>query len=116
MLTMNRYKYLLFFWTILIWIGLSIPASTVGQSAVIGFDKVIHVSIFFVWTILFLYSGILPTHRRIVTTVIIGILFSISTELWQSFVIAGREGDIFDCIANTCGVLSAVTFFRTRNE
>ncbi len=74
-------------------------------------DKVVHVIIFGIQTILLLYAfnGQFTTDRQryvvSVLIIIITTLFAAITELLQKYVFIGRHGSMFDFIADAIGVL-----------
>lgn len=101
-------KVLCILWTIIMIIGLSIPVSSSGESKIFGIDKLIHFLIYFIWSILLLYSNLLPRKNKLVAFILVGITFAAGTEIWQGLFIQGRTGDIYDFVANFLGVIFGI--------
>jgi len=74
-------------------------------------DKVVHVFIFFVQTFLLLVAFrtqyLLGSRRLVYAWAIFSIisLFALLTEVMQAYVFVGRDGNVFDFIADVVGVL-----------
>lgn len=74
-------------------------------------DKVVHVFIFFVQTFLLLVAFrtqyLLGSRRLVYAWTIFSIisLFALLTEVMQAYVFVGRDGNVFDFIADVVGVL-----------
>lgn len=73
-----------------------------------GMDKLVHASMYFVFTILVLSEFFFKQKiRKLPFFLIITIIFfySIMVELIQHFVILSRSGEIYDALANLAGIL-----------
>jgi VanZ family protein len=83
-----------------------IPGSRLPDVSVIGFDKVVHFSLFVLWSTAVRFD--LQTSFKTVTVALFGILFSILTELIQVF-IEGRTVDAYDLIADFLGLAVGIS-------
>tara|TARA_R110002072_G_scaffold42064_18_gene118384 strand:- start:6817 stop:7215 length:399 start_codon:yes stop_codon:yes gene_type:complete len=91
------------------------PGLTVHSDSFSRMDLIIHTGVFFVWTIM-LYNARLVAagnrsrpacfKRRIIWTIVAGILFAIFDESTQP--LFNRVADPLDAMADTLGVLLAV--------
>jgi len=74
-------------------------------------DKVVHIFIFFVQVLLILVAFrtqyLLGTGRLVYTWLLISIVtaFALLTEVLQAYVFIGRDGNVYDFIADFIGVL-----------
>ncbi len=74
-------------------------------------DKVVHIFIFFVQVLLTLVAFrtqyLLGTRRLVYTWLLISIVtaFALLTEVLQAYVFIGRDGNVYDFIADFIGVL-----------
>lgn len=111
------------FWAVLIFIASSIPSDDIPSAPIFKFDKVIHLSIYFVFALL-VYRGLADQHASTgepsraswLTLLIIG-LYGASDEFHQFFV-PGRSMDLFDWIADVGGgvLCIAVVVFLARRR
>lgn len=70
-----------------------------------GYDKVAHFSTYLLQAVWF--TGLVPRARYV--WVVVGLLFlGGSMEVLQGAMNEGRDPDIYDMLANTCGVLTGV--------
>lgn len=93
-------------WSILILIGLSLPGSSLPDSSLLEFDKVIHFILFFVLTILWL-SAI--SHGKVgpgLAVLTFMLAFSVLSELYQEWLPFGRTADLMDSAADAFGAMS----------
>ena len=74
------------------------------QGPVTWTDKVVHVLLFLVPTVVGLLAGVRPAH-------VVGALalHAPVSELAQHFLLAGRSGDVWDVVADLSGVVLGVT-------
>ncbi len=89
-------------------------------------DKLVHVGLFMVFTILFIQdrlksSGLKTiTTAYILTTLLIVLFFATLVELLQVTMHAGREGDIIDILCDLAGfmfgLLIITMFYRIRSR
>lgn len=87
-------------------------------------DKAVHVFIFGVQSFLLLITFgeqyLSGTNRLVYSSVIISItiLFSLLTEVLQAYVFIGRDGNVYDFIANVVGVvvglLAYILFYKKK--
>jgi VanZ family protein len=77
------------------------------------FDKVIHVIIFFSFSLSFLLS--LSNRVSVPNLISICLIFGLLTEFFQQY-IPGRYMTLSDIIANILGILGAYIFFKIKKE
>jgi VanZ family protein len=118
---MNKWKYRLAVgWTIFILIIVLLPASlfSSGNSNLNlpYLDKFVHLFLFAVFSWLWLNAST-KTHYKsphkniFLKILILGTIFGISTELFQSINLIGRNNSCFDVIANILGILIGMLFY-----
>ena len=96
-------KYATFFISALIIIAVLIPGPNLPDVSIGGFDKLVHVGMFFLWAFAVRYD----IDRRPfpwLKTFIAGLLFSGLTEVLQ-LVVEGRTYDVYDMAADAIGLL-----------
>jgi len=80
-------------------------------------DKAVHLFIFGVFTFLVLlahrkqYPGSRIRYKPVSLVLILGVLYSGLTEVLQSHLFLGRDGNIFDFLANVIGCLTGALLF-----
>src|SRR5690625_7326350 len=74
-------------------------------------DKVIHFTLFFIFTFLFILSNFIRNKKLVL---IISILLGISIEILQYIMDLGRSFELLDIVANTMGALTAYYILRKR--
>ncbi len=80
-------------------------------------DKIVHIVIFGIQTILVLYAirwQYLSKSKRLVCTVVILVivtLFALLTEVLQKYVFIGRHGNVYDFIADFVGVVIGIVAY-----
>ena len=87
-------------------------------------DKIVHLFLFGTYTFLLMEGFNRQDHHKILkrypllSSLFIGIVFAIFTEVMQKFVIPGRNGNVFDMMADILGSIVgiAVWSFTRRNE
>ncbi len=90
-------------WTLLIWLLLSIPGSSLPSSEIWNYDKVGHAGLFFVLSLLWL-NAVRGKSTRIVTGIVIaGFLLGPFSEWYQSVLPIDRTADAYDAVANFVG-------------
>ena len=103
-------------WTILILIGCFISGSKIPKinAPIYGFDKFVHATFYFGLVILWLNYILAINKLSFKTTVIVlvsAFCFGRVIEILQSYLTVYRSGDVFDMLANTCGIgIGLVTF------
>ncbi len=114
-----RYNLLTILWAIIILVLVLLPSQNlpkIDEDSLIGFDKLIHISIFLVLVFLmivgFIKQSIYPVLRydAVKYALIISIGYSLVLEGGQFFS-EGRTVDIYDIIANTVGCTSGFALF-----
>lgn len=99
------------FWTLGILSALFLPGSYIPDSELFSFDKVIHFLLFGGFAGLWMVALGDSLDRAAVYIVVLGLGYGILTEVGQSLLDGGREGDPLDAVANAVGVLSGVGAF-----
>jgi len=105
-------------WGILILVIIGIPGNYIpkphGFLELISPDKIIHLFMFAPFSFL-ISRGIWKQSQNLKSAIWIsfffGIIYAFSTELLQFFVISGRNGNIYDAIADSLGVLIGLFLF-----
>jgi len=104
-------------WALLIFALSSIPSSALPKIALLTYDKLIHVIIFFIFGILVYFAFGLKGNSvsfrwsQSFMVLLIVIAYGVLDEFHQSFV-PGRTPDFYDAMADTAGgCLSAVSVF-----
>ena len=90
-------------WTLLIWILLSIPGSSIPSSQIWAYDKVGHAGLFFILSILWLNAVRTKSTRIITGIVVAGVLLGPFSEWYQSVLPISRIADPYDAVANFVG-------------
>ena len=110
-------------WGVLIFIGSSIPSSKLPKFALQLNDKLVHVSIFFVFGLL-IYRALQPDNnraafswKRAAISVIAVIVYGVLDEFHQRFV-PGRTPDVLDASADAIGGLisAAVLYVNSKRR
>ena len=108
----SRRRLLALGWTLAIIVALSIPGESLPDVPVLGFDKLVHVSIFAVFAWLWMDALDAPLRVRTWGVLAGGLLFAALSEVYQGALIPGRIGDVYDVAANVLGLVAAVLVFR----
>ncbi len=85
-------------WTIIMFIGCSLPGEDVPES-ISNRDKLTHIAIFAAFSFLWRLNG-----QSVVKVLLAGILYGALIEVWQAVMPINRSGDLADAIADTVGV------------
>lgn len=94
----------------------SMPSLSIWE--LFSFDSFAHAFLFTVLCFLMIvgltkqFTYLKLRHYAIRSSLLISTLFGVSIELMQHFFIYGRQGDIFDVIANTTGCLIGIVLFK----
>ena len=112
-------------WAILILILTGVPGNYFPT--VVSFwdwlspDKVVHLVIFAVQAYLIIY-GMQPQYLNkrqrylfVIAGALVTILFGLTTEVLQSYVFVGRDGNIFDFLADGLGALMGLVAYYLLN-
>lgn len=116
---MKHFK-LTLIWGLLIAIALFTPGDSIPESGLINiphFDKVVHATLFLVleWLVLLELHwrpGQRTTGKQIIRVSLVVTVFAISTELLQMISWVGRDGSVFDLLADLTGILLALAGIR----
>lgn len=112
-----RYNIFTLFFLSLILVGCLIPGSTLPQSSTKNLDKVMHITLFFLFSfsaiVGFVKQSQFPRLHFDAVKYVIGIsaLLTIGTEVVQHFFIPMRAFDVFDIVADLVGLVLAFIFF-----
>jgi VanZ family protein len=82
-------------------------------------DKIFHFLSYsvlaFLWFNTFLYNFKFKKHSALLYAAVFSVVFGIVIEVLQGTLTEYRSSDIYDVIANTCGVLFTILILRIRN-
>ena len=87
--------------TVLILVAVLLPGSKVPDVGITGFDKLAHVTLFFLWSLAVRHD--FTTGFNWIMVWVVGVLFSISTEILQLFA-EDRSFDLWDMLADAVGL------------
>jgi VanZ family protein len=112
---LRRFSFLLppFLWALVIFVASSIPSSEMPEAKILKYDKLIHLSVYFIFAFLIYralkYEGLSAKVRSSasVLTVLLAAFYGATDEFHQFFV-PGRSMDVFDWLADTSGAILAV--------
>lgn len=97
-------------WTILIFIGCSLPGKDLPRVDVFGHvDKVVHVVFFFVFG--WLWGKVA---QKPLLILLIAVLYGFGLEFYQLSFVAGRSFDVWDGMADSLGAVIAFLKFYSR--
>ena len=116
-----KYQFPAFLWAILIFVASSIPATKFPDLKIFTYDKVLHISIFFIFGLLvyraFERRSKSPSSRlwRIIIAALIVIFYGILDEVHQGTV-PGRTFDVWDMTADAVGGIlsSLITYWHLK--
>ncbi len=107
-----RYQFPAVLWAVMIFIASSIPAKYLPSQAFFGFDKIVHITLFFIFGLL-VYRALEPINgsgqinfARLFFPIAVVIFYGIMDEIHQGSV-PGRTLDAYDALADTVGGLLA---------
>ncbi|HVG17361.1 MAG TPA: VanZ family protein [Chitinophagaceae bacterium] len=95
-------------WTIFISILFCLPGSALPKAdwlSKIYFDKWVHIGFFMVLVILWSWFLDIKRNRIYLTIIIVSILYGLTVELVQHYLIVNRSFDLGDLLADTVGAL-----------
>jgi len=75
-------------------------------------DKLIHFSLYLIFTFLCLFSSSIKKSRNIPWIIIMAFAMCVITEFLQKIMPFGRSFDYYDMIANSCGIIVGLLFFN----
>ena len=93
-------------WTLIVLVLLSVPTGSLAKSDLMGLDKVVHLSLFFVLTWLWLQAVAGRSVSRSLVVVLAAFAFAFGSEWYQHFLPA-RSMDVFDGVADSIGAVIA---------
>jgi len=110
-------------WAIVIFIIIAIPGSYIpkphGLLELLSPDKLVHLGMFAPFAYLIRWgqqkTGI-KDKRQILFPLIFGITYAVTTELLQFYVITGRNGNIYDALADILGIILGLVIFNKINK
>lgn len=108
---------------VIFWI-ISIPGSSIPKTPLLSiphFDKLVHTGMFAAFVFLLIYglekqSTGLFFRYHYTFPLIIGVIYSISTEWFQYMFVPGRVGEIWDVAANITGCFTGSVMFYYRRR
>jgi len=114
--------FLLLAWTLFIMVIVGIPGGyipkPVGILSLLSPDKIVHLFLFAPLSIFFLsylnsfnYKNIFTNHA-VIWALFYGIVYAISTELLQFYVFIGRNGNLYDAMADILGTVLGIIIFN----
>ena len=105
-------------WTILIFIGCSLPGKDLPPITVFDhFDKVVHFVFFFVFAILWRQSlspsgGGIRGRKFYATIILLSFAYGFALEFYQINFVPGRTWDVWDGVADGVGGMAGVLFAK----
>ena len=87
-------------WTLVLAAGFSTPGVPLPPVPLLSPDKVAHVLLFAVWTVLWVRAR----PDRPWTVAVWGAAFGVWIEVWQSLPLVGRMSDPYDALADAVGI------------
>lgn len=105
------------FWTLLIFVLCATPGQYIPTASwleLLSADKLVHASVFFVLTLLWLLVAL--KYKQTKTTAFVYfflcVLYGGALEIMQALVFSNRSADWYDMIANAFGCVLALLLFR----
>ena len=92
-------------------VGSSLKGTSIPRSYIFTLDKLIHIVEYFIFGVLLYFSFTHVTIYSIFLTLILGTLYSLIDELYQSTVY-GRNSSGLDIVADVIGLFLSVFFVR----
>lgn len=99
------------FWTLGILSALFLPGRYIPDSELLSLDKVIHFLLFGGFAGLWMVALGDSLRSAALYILVLGLGYGILTEVGQTLLAGGREGDPLDALANAIGVLTGVGAF-----
>jgi len=113
--SLPKYKFIFSsIWTIIIlYLSLGHISSPDKITVIPYLDKVVHLSMYFILTILLLFELQLSTKKNTIAMIMLySLLFGSLMEILQSYIFVYRSGDYLDFIFNSLGTIVALFFFK----
>ena len=109
---------ILLIWAAIIMIIMAIPGNYIPKAnsfwSLFSPDKIVHLFLFGpLGYLLANYSGTkdFPATKTVIFSLTLGIIYAILTEVLQFFVFVGRNGNVYDAIADTVGLIIGLFIF-----
>ncbi len=102
-------------WLLIIFYGLFIPAENLPKKpflAIPHFDKVVHFGLFFVFCLLLFVPFKKLQKNYLVLAPLVAFILSAVLETIQHLVSSSRSSNLYDFIANTLGIITAVLVYH----
>ena len=116
MLKKIKWLYVAIFYTILVFVVSLVSFKDVPQPSISMFDKMVHLGIYVVFTIVWFFNLYLDRQWRYDKAVwfaaIFAILVGVLIEYLQGAVTVTRSADVNDMLANVLGTVFAVIFLK----
>lgn len=112
-------------WAVVIFILCGIPGNQINKIKIIDiphFDKIVHLSFYFTFTLLLISENNSQKHHRKVTlnailiAAVISMSYGILIEIFQKFVFTNRGAEFLDVVANAFGFMLATFSYRLVNR
>ena len=100
---------------ILITIGSSIPGNNMPALKIFNFDKILHLTEYFILGCLLINVLASKTDYPKLLTLILGFIFAVSDEIYQ-FTVIGRFPSTFDVFADMLGLTLSIILFQNFNK
>lgn len=99
-------------WIVVILIGTSWPSISVGPDDIIGFDKMVHFTMYAISAVLMGRAFDAPLSGRVFALLLVGLSLFGAVDEWHQGFIPGRSTSFYDWVADTLGVLVGLLFVR----
>lgn len=104
-------------WTILIFIGCSLPGKDLPPINVFDhFDKVVHLGFFIVFAFLWLAAGFSSRDKDWVLIIALSFIYGFVLEYYQINFVPGRSWDVWDGVADGVGGIIGCLVFSKLNH
>ena len=92
-------------------IGSSLKGNSIPKSYIFTLDKLLHIIEYFIFGTLLFFVFFFTSKKPDVISFIIGMLYSLIDELYQSTVI-GRDSSALDVLADIIGLILSILFIK----
>lgn len=104
-------------WTSLVFYLCLLPKSQIPKVTFLDkiyFDKIVH---FGFYSIMFLFYllALKPFRYHIAVSAMVCLFIGITVEFLQGYLPIHRSFDIWDIVANACGLISSIMFLKSKN-
>ncbi|WP_170227937.1 VanZ family protein [Vicingus serpentipes] len=112
----KKFKYFFpaLIWLFAILILSSYPGNKIPSAPFFGFDKVVHITIYFLLSLFVMFGFYFIRNKENLTLklmiicAVFGILFGGLMEICQHYIFVNRSGNCYDFLANTIGAIIGV--------